>query len=253
MKCGRCGQDNPPHARFCSHCGNTLIAVVQPPPAHVIGIGVGSSYGNGWRQLWKNFLMLFLIGIISVAIGSISAAFSPIGQRIGGAGAAAAPVLSLAYGIFLAGPVGYGVSFAFLKAARNDRLDVTDMFQAFQNYWNAVLAGLLVGVIVGIGIVFLIVPGIILACKLAFTPYLVVDRNMKVIEAIEESWRLTRGHAWRVFGVGLLAIPLAIAGLMCCGVGVILAGMWSKLAFASLYHAVSSSGITPVSEAAPVT
>lgn len=31
--------------------------------------GVGSSYGNGWRQLWKYFLELFLIGIIALVIG----------------------------------------------------------------------------------------------------------------------------------------------------------------------------------------
>ena len=101
-------------------------------------------------------------------------------------------------------------------------------------------AWLIVGVIVGIGFVLLIVPGIIFACKLAFTPYLVVDRKMKVIDAVEESWRMTRGHAWKVFLVGLLAMPIALAGLMFCGVGIIIAIMWSKLAFASLYHAVSS-------------
>ena len=31
--------------------------------------GVGSAYGNGWRQLWKYFLELFLIGIIGFIIG----------------------------------------------------------------------------------------------------------------------------------------------------------------------------------------
>ena len=30
--------------------------------------GVGSSYGNGWRRLWKYFLELFLILIISLIL-----------------------------------------------------------------------------------------------------------------------------------------------------------------------------------------
>ena len=226
-----------------------MVATVEPLPV----IGVGSSYGHGWRQLWKHFLMLFLIGIIAVLIGSPGSALSQIAQRIGGAGAVAAGILSLAYGILLASPIGYGVSFVYLKAARNDPLDIRDMFEAFYNYWNAVLASLLVGVIVGIGFVLLIVPGIIFACKLAFTPYLVVDRKMKVIDAVEESWRMTRGHAWKVFLVGLLAMPIGIAGLMFCGVGIIIAIMWNKLAFASLYHAISSSVNAPVQEGEPVT
>lgn len=250
MQCRVCGQDNPSQARFCSNCGNTLIATVEP--LHVIEIGVGSSYGNGWRQLWKNFLMLFLIGIITVLISSPGSVVSQIGQKIGGATAVAGFFFSMVYAILLTSPLAYGVTFVFLKAARNDPLDIGDMFEAFHYYWNAVLASLLVGVVVGIGIVFLIVPGIIFACKLAFTPYLVVDREMPVIDAIQESWRMTTGHAWKVFLIGLLGIPLCIAGLMCCGVGVIPAVMWCKLASASLYHAVSISGIAPVYEGAPV-
>ena len=170
MQCKICGQDNPPEAHFCANCGNLFVVTVEPFPV----VAVGSSYGNGWRQLWKHFLVLLLIGIIFVLISSVSSVFS-IGQGTGGAGAAVLGILSWAYSILLTYPIGYGVSFAYLKAARDDPLEVKDMFEVFHNYWNAVLANLLVGVIVVIGFVLLIVPGIIFACKLAFTPYLVVD------------------------------------------------------------------------------
>jgi uncharacterized membrane protein len=200
--------------------------------------GVFSAYGNGWRQLWKYFLELFLIGIIGFVIGI------PTGMDGWSQGAAASflGVLGMAYSILVVGPVSYGVSFSYLKAARGDRLEIKNMFEAFQNYWNAVLAALLVAVIVIIGFILLIVPGIIFACKLAFTPYLVVDRKMAVIEAVKGSWSMTSGHAWKVFFIGLLAVPISIAGLICFGVGIILSIIWITMAFASLYHAVSLSG-----------
>jgi uncharacterized membrane protein len=212
--------------------------------------GVGSAYGNGWRQLWKYFLELFLIGIISFIVGI------PIGMGgwVEDAAAAAGLLgfLGLVYGVLVSGPVDYGVAFAYLKASRGDKLEIKDMFEAFKNYWNAVLASLLVFVIVVIGLILLIVPGIIFACKLVFTPYLVVDRKMEVIEAIKESWRMTGGHAWKVFLIGLLAIPIGIAGLICFGVGVIISIMWITLAFASLYHAVAVAGeVSGQVEAAP--
>jgi len=201
---------------------------------------VGSCYGHGWRQLWKYFLELLLISIIAFIIG--------IPSSMGG-WARDIPFLSgmlgfisFIYGLLVVNPVDYGVSFAFLKAARRDKLEINDMFEAFKNYWNAVLANLLVGVIVVIGLFLLIVPGVIFYCKLIFTRYLVVDRRMGVIEAVQESWRMTGGYAWKVFIIGLLAIPLYIAGLICFGVGIIVAIMWVKLAFASLYHRVSMSG-----------
>jgi len=210
--------------------------------------GVGSAYKNGWRQLWKYFIKLFVIGIIGFIIGI------PTGMNEWVQGAAAVGILSFfvfVYSIFINGPVQYGVAFAYLKAARGDKLEIKDMFEAFRNYWNAVLASLFVCVIVVIGLVLLIVPGIIFACKLAFTPYLVVDRKMAVIEAIEESWRMTGGHAWKVFLIGLLSIPIGIAGLLCFGVGIIISIMWVSLAFASLYHAVSSTGKASVQEGVP--
>ncbi|MCJ7807206.1 MAG: hypothetical protein MUP73_00550 [Dehalococcoidia bacterium] len=212
--------------------------------------GVGSAYKNGWRQLWKYFLGLFLIGIIGFIIGI------PTGMNEWVQGATAAGILgflAFIYGILIAGPVQYGVAFAYLKAARGDKLETKDMFEAFKNYWNAVLASLFVCIIIVIGLVLLIVPGIIFACKLAFTPYLVVDRKMAVMEAIEESWRMTGGHAWKVFFIGLLAIPICIAGLLCFIVGIIISLMCVNLAFASLYHAVSSSGMASVQEGVPTT
>ncbi len=197
--------------------------------------GVGSSYRNGWRQLWKYFLELLLIIILAFVI-SLPAGSGQFGDGFGILG-----ILAIAYGILILGPIEYGVALAYLKAARGDKLKIKDIFGAFQNYWNAVLANLLVDVIIFIGLILLIVPGIIFACKLAFTPYLVVDRKMEVIEAVKESWRMTGGHAWKVFLIFLLAIPIGIAGLIVFGVGIIVAIMWVSLAVASLYYAVGLS------------
>jgi uncharacterized membrane protein len=203
--------------------------------------GVGSSYGNGWGKLWKYFLELFLIIIIYAVVSSPSWSLEQTTDGIN-AGDVFLSIIFLAYGLLIVGPIGYGVAFSYLKAARGDKLEIKDIFEAFRNYWNAVLANLLVGAITVFGLVLLIIPGIIFACKLAFTPYLVVDRKMEVTEAVRESWRLTDGHSWKVFLIGLLGIPICIAGLICFGVGVIPAIMWISLALASLYHAVSLTG-----------
>jgi uncharacterized membrane protein len=200
---------------------------------------VGACYGHGWHQLWKYFLELLLISIIALVIG-IPAGMGGWARDIAFLGGFLG-FIGFVYTLLVTNPVDYGVSFAFLKAARRDKLEINDMFEAFKNYWNAVLANLLVGVIVVIGLFLLIVPGIIFYCKLIFTRYLVVDRKMGVIEAIQESWSMTRGHTGEIFLIALIAIPLYIAGLICFVVGVIVAIMWVKLAFASLYYSVSSS------------
>ncbi len=226
---------NPPDAGTAqadrSNGGTGKGAAPFPP-------GVISSYRNGWRQLWKYILELFVIGVIFFVIAIPGWAMSSTAERMECAGALLG-FMAFFYGLLLINPLEYGMDFAYLKAARGDKLEIKDMFAVFQNYWHAVLANLLVGVIILIGFVLLIVPGIIFACKLAFVPYLVVDRRMETIEAIKKSWEMTRGHAGTVFLMALLAIPIALLGLICLGVGIIPAGMWIQTAFASLYHAVS--------------
>jgi uncharacterized membrane protein len=211
--------------------------------------GVISSYRNGWHQTWKFVLELFVIGLIFFFIGLPSWAMSHAAGEMECAGVLLG-FMTLAYAILLLNPLEYGVDFAHLKAARGDKLEIKDMFEVFQNYWHAVLANLLVGVIIVIGFFLLIVPGIIFACRLAFVPYLVVDRKMQTIDAVKESWRLTRGHANKVFLIGLLAIPIALAGFICLIIGIIPAAMWIQTSFASLYHAVTSG--EQVQEAAVV-
>jgi uncharacterized membrane protein len=208
--------------------------------------GVFSSYGHGWKQLWSHFLILLLIGIIYFVLGMIiqvpswmvGGFFGSKETALSGA-SSVLTVISILYGVFFLGPVGYGQQFAYLKAARNDKLDIQDMFEVFKNYWNAVGSYLLTAIIVVVGSILLIVPGIIFACKLAFVPYLVVDRKMGVMDAIKESWNMTKGHAGQVFLICLLGIPIGIAGFICLGVGIIIAIMWISMASASLYYAVS--------------
>jgi len=198
---------------------------------------VGACYKNGWRQLWKYILELLIITIIAFGISLSGYGFSAAAKNVG-IESVFGNIFALLFTLLLSLPINYGVSFAFLKAARGGRLKVKDIFEVFENYLNAVLANLLVVVITIIGTVFFILPGIIFGCRLAFTPYLVVERKMEVIGAVKGSWRLTKGYTWRVFLTGLLAIPIFIAGLLCCCVGIIASMMWVGLAFASLYHAV---------------
>jgi uncharacterized membrane protein len=152
----------------------------------------------------------------------------------------------MAYGIFVAGPIGYGTRWVFLKAVRGERVEIGDIFSVFQrNYWNAVVANIVVSVIVGLGIVTLIVPGIIFACRLAFVPYLVVDRKMDVMDALRVSWDMTRGYDWHIFFMEFLAFWIAVGGLILLIVGIFISIIWISTAFATMYHAVELKNGVP--------
>ena len=216
----------------------------------VLTPSAGSAYGFGWDTMKKYFLDLFLVsaivGAILIPLGMIS---SLDGKET--AGGVLLQIFSFAYWILLLSPILFGAAFLFLNAVRGRAIEVKDMFLVFEDYLNVVLAGLLKGTIIGIGVVLLLVPGIIFACRLAFVRYLVMDRKMEPVAAVKESWKLTQGHAWDIFLMGLLAVPIAIAGLICFGVGIIPAAMWIRSAFASMYYAVTGKREEAPATAAP--
>ncbi len=197
-----------------------------------------NSYSIGWKVIWKYFVELLVIGIVYMVL---SGPISVLQWQVDKIAWFLVPMVmfGIAYGVFVAGPISYGANWVFLKAVRGERIEIRDMFVVFQkNYWNAVIANIVVGVIVGLGIVMLIVPGIIFACRLAFVPFLVVDREMDVMDALRVSWDMTRGYGWQIFFMGFMAFFVVIGGLICLGVGVIISVMWISAAFAAIYHAV---------------
>jgi hypothetical protein len=90
---------------------------------------------------------------------------------------------------------------------------------------NFVVGSLVFGVIVGVGLLLLVVPGIFLLVTLVFwTVYVAVeDRNF--VAGMRESWAVTRGHRLRLLLVGVAVAVVGIVVSAVFGVGVIAGGL----------------------------
>lgn len=64
------------------------------------------------------------------------------------------------------------------------------------------------------GLIFLIVPGLILLISLVFSTYLVVITDIKVLNSLKVSYRLVSGHWWYVAGVSLLLFLFCLVGVV---------------------------------------
>ena len=196
------------------------------------------SFGHGWDMMKKHFLELFLVILIQILL---SLPFGLVNSFVDhqSFGYAFFSLFNVAYGILVMAPVSYGSKWVYLKAVRGEPFKAYELFYAFQNLGNIILANILVFAIIGIGIVLLIVPGIIFACKLAFVPYLVTDQKMEAVDAIKKSWDMTDGFGWTIFAMGFMSFFIALAGIICFIVGIFPAAIWISCAFATLYWAVS--------------
>jgi len=219
---------------------------------------VGASLENGWNVMKKYFLILLLAVIVVGLIMGPSNMFtwkwdmsdgfkdvfphSMYGMFTLGVTAFFFMILGLAYAILITPIFRYGGKMMFLQAVRDIRPDFNLLVKGFkENYLNIVLASLLNGALIAIGMIALVIPGIIIACRLAFTGYLVMDKNLDPISAVEGSWKMTKGHGWKVFSLAIISFFIFIAGLCVLFVGVLPATIWVNASFASLYESINKT------------
>jgi len=224
----------------------------------------GNSFGTGWQVMMDNFLRLFLVIIILSIVAAPFKMFNldfdlsdlkklhfadgldfssnmKSALALGSLGIFAAffILIGMLYAFLIAPIFEYGGDMIFVQAVRKIKPDFEYLIKGFmENYLSIVLANLLVFSLVIMGFFALIIPGIIIACRLVFVSYIIMDKKVDAIEAVEMSWKLTRGHGWQIFFMALASFFIVIFGLLMLIIGIFPALIWISSSFASLYESV---------------
>lgn len=189
------------------------------------------AYARAWYALRHWFMELLLVALA----WSVLASPAEIAWRAGRHGFGAL------YYTLVVVPLNFGALNAYLHAVRGRGPRMGHLIEPFRRaYPQIVLAHLVWVTLVSMGLAILVVPGLIVATRLAFVAFLVMDEDMGAVEAVRESWRRTEGYAAIIFGVWLLGIPLALLGLLAFGVGIVPALLWTHLAFATVFDEVTA-------------
>lgn len=190
----------------------------------------------GWETFKKR--PWFFIGAVLIVV-VLSALLSALtDDRPQGAMSILAALAALIINVFI--EMGL-VSFALKGEHDATKLTYMDLWHS-NSFWYYVAAKILTGIIVVIGLVLLIVPGVIAALALIFATYLIIDRNMGPIEAMKESVRITKGHRWQLFLLALALLVLNILGALALMIGLLVTIPVSLFALAHVYRTLSHAG-----------
>lgn len=91
-------------------------------------------------------------------------------------------------------------------------------------------------VIIMLGFLFLIIPGIWFFIALSFATYYLVDRDGGVFDSLRMSWNITKGHIVQIFLFTLAIVGLNILGFLALGVGLLVTVPVSMIAYGSVYR-----------------
>lgn len=185
----------------------------------------------GWslfkRRAWFLVGMTALMIVLSWAIGGMAGLF---GERdISGL---AGGVVYIALSTFLS------MGFTAVVIRAHDMLEsveVNDLWHP-KPFWKFLAAQLLSSIVVLIGFILLIVPGIIAILMYLFVPYLVIDKEFGPIEALKKSAELTRGYRWELLLLVLFIVTLNILGALALLVGLLVSVPVTMLATVHAYR-----------------
>ncbi len=163
-------------------------------------------FGESWelyKAHWRHFFLIALL--IYAIVAGISVLLTLI---LGWLGFLLAALVGLAGSFWVQG--------AIIEAVRDVRdgradLSVGGTFNRVLPVLNRiVVAGILLGLAIGLGLVLLIIPGLVVLTFCIFVIPAIVLENRRIGESFGRSLELVRGHAWNVFGVIVVTLLLLL-------------------------------------------
>ena len=163
------------------------------------------------KEKIKGNLWNIIIGLlITIAISIMFSMGYVIIQRIFGPGNFITYIVEIITDILLI-PISVGLYSYIIEFIKNDNFNQNLIFEPYERTLNVIGASLLVSLLVMVGCICFIIPGIYLAFSYAMVPYLLATRkDLTITETLELSRKMRDGHKFDYFVLSISFIGWAI-------------------------------------------
>ena len=181
----------------------------------------GRCLSEGW-QLYLREPMLLSVAALIVGIANAVASWVPFAS-------------------LLIGPPLLGSLYLMVMAVdRGDQVSLSNLGDGFKYFLPLVLASVLVSIIIGVGLILLVIPGLYFALAYGFTTLNIVDKGLEFWPAMETSRKTITSVFWSYLVLGILMLVIIIIGSIPFGLGLVVAIPVCIAAQYSYYKALHS-------------
>lgn len=244
---------------------STAVSTAVAGPYQTRNFSVGEAFNWGWLKTFGNFGTIALAALGYLVVGALLyglfwVIFMALGLGMGSSSTASndphdlyaeqsssALANSLSAGLVITLVLYYvvfliytfmvqaGITRGALTIAAGRPLTFGTMF-SFQRIGTVIVAAILIAVLVSIGTVACIVPGLIIQFFSIFTIFFIVDKGMGPVAAIKASFAFVNRNVGSLVGLYIGFYIAVILGLLACGIGIIIAIPASILAQTFAYR-----------------
>ena len=214
---------------------------VEDAIAGNIEIGMLETLGEAWRGLKGFKLKCHIATVIWLVVYLVAALISVpivIGLVAVGADEATSSILaSLIQIVAIAAtmPMIAGITIMGIRHAQQKSVSPSSVFNYFHRIPGAILWYILMSLMIMLGYILLILPGIYLSFAYMFSLPLMIEKDMTAWQALETSRKAVTRIWFRATGFLLLIILLVTLGMIPLTIALIWIVPWVSLAYALVY------------------
>lgn len=194
----------------------------------------GDAFQTGWAKLKEHWLF-FVLAYTTVFL--VSGVFSGLAEGPYKEIEPTAGILSL-IGYLLRVWLNFNLLVAIIRLFDGAKPEWRDLFVWREETISYFGASILYGLMVLIGCLFFLIPGIYLAVKYGFYGYLIADKKLGAFDALKMSGQLTEGVKWLIVGYTFAAFGVILLGMLALGVGLFVAIPVVAVGFAFVYRSL---------------
>ena len=133
-------------------------------------------------------------------------------------------------------PLGIGTTAFFISLIENENFEAKDIFKYYHDFVKIIGVTVLMGLIVMLGYICFIIPGIILTLSYSLVPIILIKKpELGIVETLKYSREKMQGHKLDAFVLGLSFIGWAILGTLTFGILYIWLYPYMQLTFTKFY------------------
>lgn len=132
-----------------------------------------------------------------------------------------------------------GFTKIMLLLIQDEYVEVADMFNNFRPFLSYFVASFLYGIAVALGTLLLVIPGIFIAIRFQFYPYLILEEDLSSFIALQKSYNLSQNLTLELLLLGIVIIAINIAGMLFFGIGIVLTYPLTTMATAIVYKSLT--------------